>query len=421
MAAAEDRSDPRPSRALQALAWVGAGLGLALVTAALAVAILTQTDRGRHRVLQYTLRALGKGIHGTLQVDSLSGNLLTGAHLYRVSLRDETGAPFVIADSALLDYDARTLATARIRIDSAILYNPKIYVTQFPGDTLWNYQRIFSGPDTSRTPAPERYTLIGHADLVNADVKVQLPWEPDEWLSPQAKRQQVREALADTSPVMVRRVRGGYQRTILLDGVHGGLSRIRFAPGTQAGSYFAFDSLSGKVRFYRRPFEVRDLRGELAFVGDTIEFRAPRFYLPHSRASSFGTIRFGKRGEDPRYDVTFDSDSLALRDLRWLYPRFPSDATGAMSMVMETRPDGMLFLARNVRLQAPGTRVRGDFGMVVGTDTLRFVDVNLRAGPLRIGVIEQMLPDSLPVKGLHIGGVEVHGPAAAPRRAPRAR
>ncbi len=398
-------------RALRALAWLLGGMLVVLVVGGGAIWYLTQTGGGRGRVLQLTLDRLGGGIRGNLRVERIDGNLLSGAMLHGVSLRDETGEPFVLADSAFLDYDLRTLTTPRIHIERVVLYSPEIYVYQLPGDTLWNYQKLFP---PGEKPGPQRYTLVDRAWVVGADVRVRIPWEPVD-TAPRARRREIREALADTSPVMVRQVRGGYLRTINLRGMTGALRDVRFAPGTEAGSYFGIDSLFGTVQFFRTPFRVERMQGELQLVADRVEFSAPVFNLPGSRISTAGTIRLGqKRGEDPRYDVTFSSDSVALRDLRWLYPRFPRDATGGLKLLVETRDDGTLFLARDMRLRAPGIRLTGGFGMIAG-DTLRFVDVNLRAAPLDVATLEGMLPDSLPVRGLRIGEVEIRGPVPRER------
>ena len=398
-------------RALRALAWLLGGMLVVLVVGGGAVWYLTQTGGGRDRVLTLTMDRLGAGIRGKLEVKRIDGNLLTGAKLYGVSLRDETGEPFVLADSAFLDYDLRSLTTPRIHIERAVLYSPDIYVYQLPGDTLWNYQKLFP---PGEKPGPQRYTLVDRAWVVGGDVRVRIPWEPVD-TAPRARRREIREALADTSPVMVQRVGSGYLRTINLRAVSGALRDVRFAPGSRAGSYFGIDSLFGTVQFFRTPFRVERMRGELQLVEDRVEFRAPLLELPDSRFAADGVVTLGKRGEDPRYDVTFRSDSVALRDLRWLYPRFPRDATGRLDLLVETRDDGTLFLARDVRLRAPGTRLTGGFGMIAG-DTLRFVDVDLRADPLNVATLEGMLPDSLPVRGLRIGSVEIAGPQSSRRR-----
>ncbi|MDQ3388876.1 MAG: hypothetical protein M3483_05165, partial [Gemmatimonadota bacterium] len=195
--------------------------------------------------------------------------------------------------------------------------------------------------------------------------------------------------------------------------VQGTLSRVRFAPGSERGSFVRVDRLAGRVRFFRTPFRLSRVRGEIAVLSDRVEFRAPAVLLNRTPLVTGGVIHLGESGEEPRYDVVFQSDSVSLGDFRWLYPRFPEEAHGALTLRIETRPEGTLFLAREVRLRAPGTRLSGNFGMIAG-DTLRFVEVELRADPLRVSVIEEMLPEGLPVTGLRIGAVEILGEAGSP-------
>ncbi len=394
--------------------WLAAGVVVAFLLAAVALGTFTRTEWGRKRILDYTLERLGAGIQGELRVRRLDGNLLTGAKLYGVALRSRDGEPFVVADSAYLNYDVRTLTTPRIHIDLLVLYDPEIYVRRMPGDTLWNYQEIFA--DTTGRRGPERITLVDRIRVVNGFVRVQLPWEPDRRLTPREKQAETRYVLSDSSQLVVKRVPGGILQTVELSGLRGGISRVRFSPGTEVGTFAAIDSLSGRVRYFKTPFDVRGVTGAVAVLRDRTEFRSPRLVLNTTPLSAQGVIRPPKTREDfTMYDVSFRSDSVRLGDFRWLYRRFPKDATGALSLLVETRPDGgTLFLARGMRLRAPGTRLSGSFGMVTG-DTLRFLDVDLRAAPLRVRTVEEMLPEGLPVRGLRVGEVEIRG---APAREP---
>ncbi|HEX8431637.1 MAG TPA: hypothetical protein VF625_10125, partial [Longimicrobium sp.] len=94
------------------------------------------------------------------------------------------------------------------------------------------------------------------------------------------------------------------------------------------------------------------------------------------------------------------------------YPRFPSDARGALQLLVETRREGILFDIRNARLTAPGTRVTGNFGIIVG-DTVLFHNVDVTAEPIRISTVEKMMPEGLPVRGLILGGATIRGNNAA--------
>lgn len=390
--------------------WLAGGLLLGAVVGGVVLYLASQTSRGQAEVLRFTLERLGRGIHGELRVARVRGNLLTGAWLYGVSLRTRDGQPFLVADSAYLDYTLRTLLTARINIERAELYQPQVYIRRLPGDSLWNYQDLFR--DTSSVPrpeGPERHTYIDSAVVVNGRARVQLPWEPTPGLSARAQRAEVAEVLSDTSHLLVQRVRGGFLRTVNFTRLDGRFSAVRFAPGTEAGTYLRVDALAGIAQVYRDPVRIVSLAGEVLSLDQQVQFHAPAVRLPNSRLGVAGRVYFPPETDEPYYDVFLVGEEIALRDMQWLYPRFPREGRGTLSLLVETRPDGTLFLARDARMQLPGTHVEGSFGMVVG-DTLRFVDVDLRADPLRVATIEAMLPEQLPVVGLRIGAAEIRGP-----------
>jgi hypothetical protein len=413
------------ARASRLAMWAFGGLAVGVGLAFLLLNLVARTRPGHEFVLQQTLKALGKSIHGgRLTIHRIEGNLFEGAKIYGLSLRQNNGEAFIVADSAFAEYDVKTLLTPRIVIDRLTLYDPEIYVYKLPGDTLWNYQRIFSDTATTSdtsTVKVERVVQAAFVRLVNADVRVETPFRADSTLPARERRRILNAALSDTGAVMARRVKGGYVRTIRLTGVHGGLSGIRFAPGSERGSRFGIDSLAGTVQFYRTPARITALRGQIALFRDHVEFDAPLLRFPNSRLTASGVIRTAglpkwvDPPEGPAYDVAFAGDSIALRDFRWIYARFPADARGSLRLMVETRPGGTMLLARDADVRAPGTRIRGSFGMLMG-DTLRFNDVDLELRPLRTSFIEKLLPDGLPVRGLVLGGVEIRGNNAAASR-----
>jgi hypothetical protein len=399
---------------------IGVGIGIGILVAILTVNLMARTRFGHQRILSITLGALGKTINGgQLNIRRAAGNLFQGAKLYGVSLRDSKGEPFILADSAFARYSVTTLLSPRIHISRLTLYSPRIYVRKLPGDSLWNYQRIFR--DTSAVdsigPRVERSVLADTVNLIGGFVRVETPFVADSTLSPAGQRRMIREALADSSPVLVRRVAGGYLRTLNVDRLGGRITGVRFAPGAKSGSRFHLDSLDARVQFYRTPFHLSRTRGDLALFPTHVEFDAPRMRVNSSAMAASGTIRFD-RGPNPAYDVAFRSDSVALRDLQWMFPRFPSSGRAAMQMLIETRPEGTRFDFRNLRFATPGTNIRGNFAMVAGPDTLVFTGVNLVAQPIRVATIERMLPDGLPVRGLILGGATIRGSGPASREGP---
>jgi hypothetical protein len=404
-------------RAVRMLTWGLGGVALGVALLLLVVNVVARTDRGREFVLQRTLNALGGNIRGgKLLIESIDGDLFQGAKVYGLRLQDNQGRAFVVADSAFLDYKITTLISPRIHITKATLYEPEIYIFKLPGDTLWNYQAIFADTTTRdpNQPRLERATLVDTLRVFNGIARVQTPWTPDTALSPRARRAEIADVLSDTSLVLVDTVRGGFIRTMNFTRLNGRISRVRFAPGTQSGSRIHVDSLRGVAQIFRKTVQFNQVQGQVALLKGHVELDAPVLRLPGSTLSMSGVVRTDSfpawfpEDEAPMYDLAFRGDSVAFRDLQWLYPRFPAEARGSLSLRIEHRPGGLMFLARDTDVRAPGTHLVGDFGMIVG-DTLRFLDVDLRADPVRVATIEKMLPDGLPVRGLVLGGVTIRG------------
>lgn len=421
------------AQGMRLASWGLGGLLLGVGLAFLAGNILTRTRPGHEWVLRQTLRALGGSIKGgRLTVARVNGNLFEGAKLYGVALRDRQGRAFIEADSAYAKYDVSTLMAPKIVIDSLTLYRPRIWVFRMPGDSLWNYQAIFAdtvAPDTTQ-PHVERSTSLAYVKMVDGTVRVETPFRADTTLSAREQQRQIRQFLSDTSAVVIRAVPGGYVRTVDLRRLQGVMTRVRFGPGSELGTTLHIDSLRGDVHFYRRPIVVRHLQGNVSLPGEEmgstgygrynglktgfVEFDFPVARLPTSTLAASGVVRFDNYpgwfdpSQGPMYDVALKSDSMSFRDMQWLYPRFPTDLAGQMRLLIETRPDGVMIDARTAHLRAPGTRIDGSFGMILG-DTLRFVDMNVVAQPVRVSMIERMLPDGLPVRGLVLGGAEIRG------------
>lgn len=389
----------------------GVALGVALVL--LLLNVVARTERGHEFVLGRTLAAAGNSLNGgKLLVERIDGNLFEGAKLYGVRLQDRQGRAFVVADSAFLDY--RVTSLVRVHIRKATLYDPEVYVFKLPGDSLWNYEAIFSDTtarDSAQTRRQRAPVRIDTLRVTNGMVRLQMPWQPDSALSPAARRRVVAEALSDTSLALVDTVAGGYLRTMNFTGLTGRITGIRVDRAT--GTRVNVDSLRATLQVFRRPTPMSVVQAKVAVLPSHIELDAPQIRLPNSHLSVSGVVRtdsFPAWFDDgaQMYDLAVRGDSVAFRDLQWLYPRFPADMRGQLSLRLEHRPGGLMILLRDTDITAPGTHVTGGFGMIVG-DTLRFVDVDLTAEPVRVGTIERMLPDGLPVRGLVLGGAEIRG------------
>lgn len=393
--------------------WFAAGFLPALLCGALALAALTRTTAGRRLVLRTVMSIVGGAVkQGELHVGKIAGNLFTGAWIYDLSIREPNGDMFLEVDSAYADYHLAELISDQLVVRRLVLFHPRATVRRVPGDTLWNYQRIFNDTLAPGRPS-ERTTTLRRLRLVDARVQVLLPWRPDSTLSAGQQRAAIRAALSDTGQIIARAVPGGFLRTTRFTQLNGVVSRAFFPSPVGKGSYLRVDGLSGLAYLYREPIRLRRVEGEMVIRDSILEVRAPTVLLPDSRLAVAGTVTI--TDPEPRYDLAFRIPKVAARDVQWLFPQLPERGGGELDLLWETRPDGTLFHVWNMDVALPGTRVAGNFGVVIA-DTVRFTDVHLRADPLRVSTVESLLPEPLPVRGLRIGSVEVRGPAQGAER-----
>jgi hypothetical protein len=388
--------------------WVLIGLTLALLVGLLGVWALTQTRWGREQVLAYTLVTLGGRLNGVLTIERLEGNVITGARLHGIILRDHDGDLLAAIDSAFIQYRVATLLGGDIVITRLEAFTADVSIFRMPGDTIWNYQEIFRDP----TPDPDaeaQAILIERLRLHDTRVSIRAPLEPGPRMSPERWEAELREILADDR-WMVEPVPGGYVRTTLLDVPQGLITELFIGADIRGGTYLQLEEGVVDVRLWRDPpLEVRDIRGRLNLQDGIVNFEAPRVLLPASSGELVGRIDL--RGERPLYDVVITTPRFSLADLRWLYPWLPEDpdeGVGSGRLWVEDRPDGLLVLGRDLDLRMPGTHITGRFGLIAD-DGLRFVDVDLEADPLRVESVEQLFPADLPVEGLTIGGATIRG------------
>ncbi len=386
---------------------VGAAIAVVLVVAG--VLSVTRSSWGRARVLTFTLEKIGGKLQGRLQVERLSGNLLTGAHLYRVTLDDLGGTRLLAADSAYIDYRLPTFISGDLVIRRLELYNPRIFLRRLPGDSLWNYQHILQDttpPDSIVGNA----TLVDRLRMVNGSVEVQIPWTPDTTMTPRQRARQIADILSDTSELAVRTAPGGYLRSMTFHVDTANVAQLTVAPDEKGGIFLRILSGTADANLYRgEPLRVRQVKGQLALRDGVLRYQLPSVSLPGSRLETEGMIDI--RGGALKYDVLMNGDSVALRDMQWLFPRYPDVGRASFRAAIETRPEGLFVKMRDLRLTAPGTRVAGAFGMVLG-DSVIFTDLNLRAKPVDVPTVQRFLPTDIPVRGLRLGEIEVHSPAS---------
>ena len=125
---------------------IGAAAAVLLVAVVLVgLLLITNTDYGRERVRRFAESAIqGAANHGVVKLGRVSGNLLQGFTIADVAIRDSSGTPFIVADSASLTYGLRALLLKRLELGNVRLVRPLVVLDKPPGDSaLWNYKAIF--------------------------------------------------------------------------------------------------------------------------------------------------------------------------------------------------------------------------------------------------------------------------------------
>ena len=374
---------------------MASGIAIGLVLAWLAITAVTRSEWGMNRVRGTALSWLTDRVQGDVRIGRISGGgLLRGARVHDVAITDERNRPFLIVDSADVQYEWRTLLGGDIILKNVTLYHPRVFLEKLPGDTAWNYQYVFEDTSASTGPGSRRLIMFDDARIVNGFATVRVPVEPP-------------IEVRDTARLITERLEGGLTRIMHFDSLHGQLNRALWETPIEEGRLFDVRSIRGLAYVWREPVHIRSARGKVTMRDSVVSLDFPDVRLPSSRGSVVGRVLVEDRNV---FDLQIDLDNFAFSDMDWLYDRLPDEGGGRGRLRMQTQPDGgTLFLAENARLNTPGMAVSGAFGIVVG-DSVYFTRVDLRASPLDVRVIERMLPNGLPVDGLLLGTVEVTGP-----------
>jgi translocation-and-assembly-module (TAM) inner membrane subunit TamB-like protein len=410
------------SRATRIAIYMAAGFAAGLALVALAVLILTRTEAGRARVRDFAVQRIQNEIKGNLKVGRIGpGGWLGGMTLENVEITDPRNRPFLQVDRIRLRYNLRTLLAGQIKLHNIDLYNPRVVLEELPGDSVWNYEYIF--PDTTVGDTPNnRLVELTNVRIHNGLVTIRQALSEDRNEATDTVRNIIETA--DHCLGVVCTPGTGQVRVLRFDSVNAHLNRVLWESPDEEGRLFEARRVAAVAYLWKEPVRIRNLRGKVV-TRDTvmrrtakgtneteplISFQFEPIEFGGSKADMFGYV-IQDEGRNI-VNVQIDGRKLAFKDLQWLYPKLPSEGSAELKLRIQSQRKGTLWYASNARIEAPDTRVSGSFGIVTG-DTMYFTDVDLRASPLNMELLERILPGKLPVQGLMVGTVEVKGPISA--------
>jgi len=376
--------------------------------AAIAVLIVTNTDWGRERARRFAVNFLQGRVNGRVTIGRLSGNLLSGVTVHDFAIRDSAGAPFLVADAITASYRVGSLLSKRLWFDDVTITRPLVLLDHPPEGT-WNYKRIFRRDTTGAPGGPSPWTrYIQFTDLIVIDghVIVRTPWSPSARLTAAARDSAVQATLEGKSRPMVVRVPGGFQKIVELQNVNAKAPLLRLSAPNEPNRLAQIASLNMTAFPFRPPpAVVKDMRGTFLFNDDSLWWSNVYAEMPGSRISGNG-----------RYTLSNGDMTLVLRgapaslaDLRWVYPRLPSEGHGTLDFRMDWVGATQTYLARNADVQVRQAHVSGNFGFTM-TDTVTIHDTDLRLANVDTRLLEQLLPHfNSPRRGAFSGRVAAAG------------
>ena len=389
-------------------------LGL-LAVAGIVVVVLSSTNWGRERVRRLALSQLKGLVHGQVSVGRLSGSLLSGLTVHDLSIRDSAGMPFLAAQELSARYGLGALVGKRLWLTDVRVVRPLVILDKQPGRD-WNYDSIFRGDTTPQTPSSGpgwgSWIKLENVTVVDGQVIVRSPWSPGAKLSLAARDSAVRDALGGKSRLMVVRASNPvsgqppYQKVVELRSIDATVPLLRLADPSDKDRFARVAALRMTALPFRPPAAVvTAMRGDFRFNNDSLWWRGIQASLPGSRVSGNGSyvLRNG--------DMTLElrGAPAALADLRWLYPRLPSEGSGTLDFAMRWRGSNQDYLARNADITTGATRISGNFGLTLA-DTFALHDTDLRFSNFDTRLLEQIVPSlDSPRRGTLSGRAAVNG------------
>jgi translocation and assembly module TamB len=399
------------------LKWVAIGfVGLALLIVVV-INFVAQTDFGHEQIRKRVVDALDSKTKGRkARIGRIEGNLLEGITLHDVWIGDEKGNVFISVDEAKTKYGMRYLFRKKVVLTDMTLVHPIIVLDKPPGGD-WNFEKLFKDTTTKTTPED---TTLGFGDwirferveIINGQLLVRRPWSPNDTLKESAKDSVIALALAGGSRTKVVDRGVGLQQVVELKAMNAYAPLILLKDPNEEAMRIEIARLSMVAAPFNPPVaEVRDLAGDFRIDDDSLWFAGLKAQLPGSLIRGSGSLVF--KGAD--MTLRLRGEPVALADLRWLYPRLPSEGSGSLDFALTWREDFETYLARNVQLRVGASHVAGDFGITVG-DTFALHDTDLEFQQLDTRLIEQLVPGlDLPRRGTLGGRAELAGGSSALR------
>ncbi len=369
--------------------------------AAVTIGVGVGTDVGREQIRSIIQQQVASRVDGKIYIGRIRSGFFTGITIDSFAIRGADDSLLVSTGRVSLEYDPRDLIDRRLLLKNVRVERPLFRLKQYEqGD--WNFQRIFrsSGPSTPGVPGRSfgDFVVLDSVRVRNGSFLITRPWSPNDSLRGAKRDSSIRYNLA-RSDREIRRTSEGLTHTYRWSRASGFLSHVRIAhpDSTEFGQLFVIDSLS--VDEQEPPFSFRHARGVVRKLGDSVFIDMKHFDLPASTGSAQGKIWWGSL-LPVRVDIRVVGDSIALKDVAWVYPTLPRDGGGRTKLrITNNMADlhNFEYALTEMDVRSTKSRLTGAMTFVVGGPVLEVRKVDLRAAPVNFDLLRTLAGEDFSV------------------------
>ncbi|PYP77457.1 MAG: hypothetical protein DMD35_15085 [Gemmatimonadetes bacterium] len=373
---------------------------------------ITHTDYGRELVRSTVETQLARAVKGKVHLGRISGGFLTGVTIDSVELRDEQDSLFAATGRVRVTYDPRDLVDRRIHLERVDVEHPNVVLRQ-NGDFSWNFKRMFQRSGPEKPKGPERgfgdFVVIDSVHLTRAQMRLTMPWHPDDTLHGAKRDSAIRTNLARKDHE-IRRTGDGFSQNYRWTDAYVAVSHMRVADPDSVGRLFRIDTLHTVESV--PTFKWRNVSAVVRQLGDSVWIDAPHWDLPASTGHASGKITWGS-DLPVRYAIRIWGDSVSLDDVAWVYPTLPR--TGGGTMILDIKNERNLkqldYAISKMDVRTTKSRLIGDMTFEVGGPVLAVHDVKMRADPVDFDLLRTLNGKPFPAdwQGTITGTVDARG------------